>query len=233
MKNSVLALLAVGGIILLSISGCASKGYIEEQVEMLSVQNQGLESEISSLRSETRQKVEEIEMKVGTFETDLAENERDISIIRDATQRNADDLQRSLNLAQEALDRATAGQQVKGKLLYEVTMSDASIPFGYDQTRLSEDAEAGLDTFANVLLGENRGVFIEIQGHTDSIGSDKYNLELGEARAESVKRYLYLQHGIPLNRMSTFSYGESQPVTDNKTKEGRAQNRRVVLLVME
>ncbi len=233
MKNSVLALLAVGGIILLSISGCASKGYIEEQVEMLSVQNQGLESEISSLRSETRHKVEEIQTKVKTFETDLAENERDISIIRDATQRNADDLQRSLNLAQEALDRATAGQQVKGKLLYEVTMSDASIPFGYDQTRLSEDAKAGLDTFANVLLGENRGVFIEIQGHTDSIGSDKYNLDLGEARAESVKRYLYLQHGIPLNRMSTFSYGESQPVTDNKTKEGRAQNRRVVLLVME
>ena len=79
----------------------------------------------------------------------------------------------------------------------------------------------------------NEEVFIEIQGHTDSIGSEKYNLRLGEARAESVRRYLNSQHGLPLHRLSVISYGESAPLTDNETREDRAQNRRVALVVLK
>ncbi len=72
---------------------------------------------------------------------------------------------------------------------------------------------------------------MEIQGHTDARGKDTINSRLGEERAEAVRLFMN-QHGVPLNRMSTISYGKQDPVADNKTRVGRAQNRRVVLIVM-
>ena len=79
---------------------------------------------------------------------------------------------------------------------------------------------------------EARQVFIEIEGHTDSVGSPAYNERLGLQRAEAVKRYLYEQHHIPLHKMNVISFGEAKPVAPNKTRDGRAQNRRVVVKVL-
>ena len=76
-------------------------------------------------------------------------------------------------------------------------------------------------------------MFFEIEGHTDATGPDEYNMKLGEDRAMAVRNYLHDQHGIALNRMQVISYGETKPVADNKTKDGRAQNRRVVIKVLE
>jgi outer membrane protein OmpA-like peptidoglycan-associated protein len=76
-------------------------------------------------------------------------------------------------------------------------------------------------------------VFFEIEGHTDSTGPDAYNTKLGEDRAQAVRGYMHDQHGIALSRMEVISYGESKPVEDNKTREHRAQNRRVVIKVLE
>ncbi|HUO11267.1 MAG TPA: OmpA family protein, partial [Caulobacteraceae bacterium] len=70
-----------------------------------------------------------------------------------------------------------------------------------------------------------------IQGHTDSTGSKAENVRLGEERAEAVRLFFY-QQGVPLNRMSTISYGDASPVAPNNTRAGRAQNRRVVVVVM-
>ena len=83
------------------------------------------------------------------------------------------------------------------------------------------------------LKAENKGVYFEIQGHTDATGPDAYNMKLGEDRAMAVRNYLHDQHGIALNRMQVISYGEAKPVADNKTKDNRAQNRRVVIKVLE
>jgi len=64
------------------------------------------------------------------------------------------------------------------------------------------------------------------------VGDEKYNEALGLQRAEAVKRYLYEQHQIPLHKMSTISYGERKPAAENRTRDGRAQNRRVVIKVL-
>ena len=85
--------------------------------------------------------------------------------------------------------------------------------------------------FAEKLKGENKNVYLEIQGHTDASGGKEYNYKLGEERAEAVRRYLSKQ-GIALNRMSTISYGEDEPVSKNTSRKGRAQNRRVVVVVL-
>ncbi len=132
----------------------------------------------------------------------------------------------------EALARAeAAGKLAEGKFLYSMVLSDDSVKFTADSSKLSPEATQRLSDFADKLKSDNRNVYVEIQGHTDARGKDNINQKLGEERAEAVRLFMN-QHGVPLNRMSTISYGKQDPVADNKTKTGRAQNRRVVLVVM-
>jgi len=97
----------------------------------------------------------------------------------------------------------------------------------------NETAKAALDEFAGKVRGLTDQYYIEIQGHTDDTGGKRYNEDLGERRAETVRRYLSRSAGLPLMRMSTISYGDTLPVAPNKTRAGRAQNRRVVIVVLE
>jgi peptidoglycan-associated lipoprotein len=134
--------------------------------------------------------------------------------------------------AGEALARANAAQKLaEGKFLYQVVLSDDSVKFPVDRHALSPEAEARLAEFAQRLKTENRNVYLEIQGHTDATGPSGYNDQLGEARAEAVRKYLAKQ-GIALNRMATISYGEEVPVAPNEDPDGRAQNRRVAIVVL-
>jgi len=133
----------------------------------------------------------------------------------------------------EALDRATAaGKLAEGKFLYSMVLSDDSVKFPVDSSKLSPEAQERLTAFADKLKNDNRNVYLEIQGHTDARGPDAINTQLGEKRAEAVRLFMN-QHGVPLNRMSTISYGDTLPVAPNKTRAGRAQNRRVVVVVLE
>ena len=134
--------------------------------------------------------------------------------------------------AGQALQRANdAHVLAEGKFLYEVVLSDDSVKFPTDVDSLSPEAEQRLNELAQRLRAENANVYLEIQGYTDATGPDAYNDELGQARAEAVRRYLNRQ-GVALNRMATISYGESEPVAPNETPEGRAQNRRVAIVVL-
>ena len=134
--------------------------------------------------------------------------------------------------AKDALDRAmAAGKLAEGKFLYSEVLSDDSMKFGLARADLSPEAQARLDSLAEKLKSENRNVYVEVQGHTDATGAKDLNYRLGEQRAETVRRYLN-QHGVPLNRISTISYGPDAPVAPNKDKAGRQANRRVVLIVL-
>jgi outer membrane protein OmpA-like peptidoglycan-associated protein len=132
----------------------------------------------------------------------------------------------------EALERAeAAGKLAEGKFLYSMVLSDDSVKFPHDSSQLSDEAKARLTEFVQKLKNDNKNVYVEIQGHTDSTGSPSVNRRLGEDRAEAVRRFMNEQ-GVALNRMNTISYGEDSPAASNKTKEGRAQNRRVVVIVL-
>ena len=134
--------------------------------------------------------------------------------------------------SREALERATAaGKLAEGKFLYSMVLSDDSVKFKAASAKLTAEAEQRLTEFAEKLKGDNRNVYLEIQGHTDARGPESVNKRLGEERAETVRLFMN-QHGVPLNRMSAISYGKEGAVADNKTRAGRAQNRRVVLVVM-
>jgi peptidoglycan-associated lipoprotein len=132
----------------------------------------------------------------------------------------------------DALQRAeAAGKLAEGKFLYAVVLSDDSVKFPLDSSKLSPEAETRLSDFVQKLKTDNKNVYLEIQGHTDSTGGKQLNMRLGEDRAEAVRLYMN-QNGVPLNRMATISYGDTAPVAPNNTRDGRAQNRRVVVIVM-
>jgi len=105
--------------------------------------------------------------------------------------------------------------------------------FKFDSYELSDEAKVKLDEFVEVLIAQDKGVYLEIQGHTDSSGPESWNLVLGKKRAEAVMEYLHKKYRIPLHRMEVISYGSDMPIGDNSTREGRVQNRRVVILVYE
>ncbi len=121
----------------------------------------------------------------------------------------------------------------KGKVVFQQTFSEDRVKFKTDEYDLNKDAKQALDEFAGKVKGLNEQYFVEVQGHTDDTGSSRYNDELGQRRADEVRRYLSRAQQVPLNRMSTISYGDTLPVSPNKTKVGRAANRRVVLVVLE
>ena len=188
MRGRMNGVLIAGGILLgaLSLGGCATKKYVNEEVGRVDTQVQAQGARIDELDKTSR----------------------------------------------EALERAmAAGKLAEGKFLYAVVLSDDSIKFALNKWKLTPDAESTLTSFADRLKGENKNVYVEIQGHTDSTGADSYNDMLGGERAEAVRQYLNKQ-GVALNRMGTISYGEAAPVAPNDTRDGRAQNRRVVLVVL-
>ena len=124
-----------------------------------------------------------------------------------------------------------AGKLAEGKFLYSMVLSDNSVKFPLDSSKLSDEAQTRLADFVTKLTSDNKNVYVEIQGHTDATGDNATNMRLGEARAEAVRLFMN-RKGVPLNRMATISYGDTSPVAPNNTRGGRAQNRRVVLIVM-
>ena len=182
--------------------------------------NKAVDRKIAEAQAQTNQKIESVSGQV----EDLQQKQQQTDVR----------LEQLSQSAQEALRRAQeAGVLAKGKVVFEQTFSEDRIKFKVDSHELSADARTALDEFAGRVQGLQSQYFIEIQGHTDDTGGEAYNEELGQRRAESVRRYLSRQHKLPLNRMSTISYGDTLPVESNKSRAGRAANRRVVLVVLE
>lgn len=205
MRHSKRVVLAATALALM-VTGCATKKYVQTEME-------AMESEVSG--------------RMDGIETQVEDNQ---SAIRE----NEERLEAASSTARDAYDRAiAAGKLAEGKFLYETVLSSDKFRFEVDRSELSDEAKMGLDEFAAGLKTENANVFIEIQGHTDSTGPEEYNMKLGEQRAEAVRRYLSQQHGLALHRMSIISYGETSPIADNATREGRAINRRVALIVLK
>jgi peptidoglycan-associated lipoprotein len=136
------------------------------------------------------------------------------------------------NAASAAATRVEAVDKAAKRLVYEVVLSEDEGNFKFAKTVLPDEAKAKLDQLVASLKADPKGAFFEIEGHTDNIGDPKTNDRIGLERAEAVKRYLYEQHQIPLHKINVISYGELKPIAPNKTRDGRAQNRRVVVKVL-
>ena len=130
------------------------------------------------------------------------------------------------------LDEATAGSGVDVSETPDGTGILVSLPdvtFAVDSTTISPSFRAALDEVA-ASLQKYPNSLVDVMGHTDSTGSDSYNLDLSRRRAESVKNYLVMR-GVSSARIATIGYGEQYPRADNTTEQGRALNRRVEIRI--
>lgn len=204
MKKSTRAVTVVA--LALTLGACATKRSVEEQ--------------IAASQAQTNQKIESVATQV----EDLQQKQQQTDV----------KLEQLSQSAQEALRRAQeAGVLAKGQVVFEQSFAEDRIKFKLDSHELDQNAKSALDEFAGRVKAISDQYFVEIQGHTDDTGSEAHNEELGQRRAESVRRYLSREHKLPLNRMSTISYGDTLPVESNKTRAGRTANRRVILVVLE
>lgn len=193
-------------VLAVTLGACATKRSVEEQ--------------IAASQAQTNQKIESVASQV----EDLQQKQQQTDVR----------LEQLSQSAQEALRRAQeAGVLAKGQVVFEQSFAEDRIKFKLDSHELDQNAKAALDEFAGRVKMIDSQYFVEIQGHTDDTGSEAHNEELGQRRAEAVRRYLSREHKLPLNRMSTISYGDTLPVESNKTRTGRAANRRVVLVVLD
>ena len=193
--------------------GCATKKYVSREVG-------GVNEKVDNVSNQVEQTQERVKR-----------NEVRIDEVNQQAQTGIGDAKSS---AQAAMSKATdAEKAAKGKIIYTVTLSNDKVTFPLNKAKVSDDAKKVIDDTIGPLAAENKGVYFEIEGHTDATGPKEYNQKLGEERAMAVRDYLHEQDQIALNRMQVISYGEDQPVADNKTRESRAQNRRVVIKVLE
>ena len=226
--------LLAASIIALSVAAapaCASKGFVRTEVG-------GVNTKVDTLSTtveQTQQRVGQNEARIGAVDQKA-----------EAAGKAASDARTAATDARGAADKASAAASAVGgrvdvvaadvaagrKLVYEVTLSEDQGNFRFGATALPDEAKARLDQMITQLKTNPDNVFIEIEGHTDNVGAAAVNERLGLERAEAVKRYLYEQHQVPLHKINVITYGEDKPVAPNNTRDGRAQNRRVVVKVL-
>jgi outer membrane protein OmpA-like peptidoglycan-associated protein len=217
-------LVVVAPVLAIALAGsgaCATKKMVRQRVGEV---NDKVET-LSQTVEETQQRTKANEGKIA--EVDQKAQAAD-SKAQAANQR-ADDAYAD---AEKVGKKADAIEAASKRLVYEVVLSEDEGNFKFGQTKLPKEAADKIDEIVNQLKANPNGAYIEIEGHTDSVGPKDVNYQVGLERAEAVKRYLYEQHQIPLHKINVISYGEEKPIAPNKTKAGRAQNRRVVIKVL-
>ena len=211
-----IALLAVGGS-----TACASKKFVRTSVGEVNDKVDSLGKSLEETQERTRQnegKIAAVDQKADQAgQSAQAAN----SAARDAR-----------SAADAAAGKADAVDKASRRLVYEVVLSEDSGNFKFGKVDLPDEAKQKIDEMVAQLKQDPKNVFIEIEGHTDNVGNKVVNEKVGLERAQAVQRYLYEQYQIPLHKMNVISYGEEKPIAPNKTKEGRAQNRRVVIKVL-
>ena len=217
-------LVVVVPMLALALSGttaCATKKFVKGQV-----------GEVNNKVDTLSRSVEENQERTKANETRIGEVDQRAQAADQRAAQAGTRADAAFTAAEAVNTRAEAIEKAARRLVYEVVLSEDKGNFKFGKALMPDEAKAEIDTLVQQLKAEPKGAYIEIEGHTDSTGTPQINHKLGLDRAESVKRYLYEQHQVPLHRINVISYGEDKPIAPNKTRDGRAQNRRVVIKVL-
>jgi outer membrane protein OmpA-like peptidoglycan-associated protein len=217
------AVLALGGS-----TACATKKFVRTSVSEVNDKVDSLGRSVEETQERTRRnegRITEVDQKAQAAQSSA-----------DKANVAASDAHKAANAAGDSASAANNKVETLNKtvnrLVYEVVLSEDEGNFKFNNIDLPDEAKARLDELISQMKADPKGAFFEIEGHTDNVGPIEVNERIGLERAEAVKRYLYEHHQIPLHKINVISYGEAKPVAENKTKEGRAQNRRVVVRVL-
>ncbi len=215
-----LVVMAIGGS-----TACASKKFVRTSVGEV---NEKVDSQGRAIE-ETQERTRKNEGRIGEVDSKAQAAAQSAQAARDAASAaNA----RAEGVGTEANGKFDAIDKASKRLVYEVVLSEDQGNFKFGQTKLPDTAKQKIDEMVAQMKQDPKNIYLEIEGHTDNVGDKMTNEKIGLARADAVKRYLYEQYQIPLHKMNVISYGKDKPVAPNKTKSGRAQNRRVVIKVL-
>jgi outer membrane protein OmpA-like peptidoglycan-associated protein len=215
-----IAVLAIGGS-----TACATKKFVRTSVGEV---NEKVDSQGRAIE-ETQERTRKNEGRIGEVDQKAAAAAQSAQAANDAaTAANAN----ATRVGTEANGKFDAIDKASKRLVYEVVLSEDQGNFKFGKTTLPDEAKAKIDEMVAQMKQDPKNIYLEIEGHTDNVGDKATNERIGLARADAVKRYLYEQYQVPLHKMNVISYGKDKPVAPNKTKAGRAQNRRVVIKVL-
>ena len=214
-----IVVLAVGS------TACATKKFVRTSVGEV---NEKVDSQGRAIE-ETQERTRKNEGRIGEVDSKAQAAAQAAQAANDAAaaaHTAATTVGNEANTKFDAIDKASK------RLVYEVVLSEDQGNFKFGKTTLPDEAKTKIDEMVAQMKQDPKAIYLEIEGHTDNIGDKVTNERIGLARADAVKRYLYEQYQIPLHKMNVISYGKDKPVAPNKTKAGRAQNRRVVIKVL-
>ena len=217
-------LLAAAAIIAVGVgssAACASKGYVRNRVGEVNTKVESLSASLEETQERTRKnevRIEEVNTKTDQVGQRTEAANRAAAEARDAAG--------AAGMRAEEVDKATK------RLIFEVVLSEDQGNFKFNEADLPDEAKLRIDEMINQLKTDSKNIYIEVEGHTDATGGPMVNQKIGQERADAVKRYLYEAHQVPLHKINVISYGEEKPVAPNNTRDGRAQNRRVVIKVL-
>ncbi|HKT80962.1 MAG TPA: OmpA family protein [Vicinamibacterales bacterium] len=235
MFRKLIIALPVAALVASGTTACASKKFVRTQVGDVNSKVDSLGRSVEETQERTRQnegRITEVDGKATAAGQAAAQANTAAQQANSAAANAANMATAAGTKADTANARAEEVDKASKRLVYEVVLSEDQGQFKFNQAVLPDEAKARLDELITQMKADPKGAFFEIEGHTDNVGPTAVNEKIGMERAEAVKMYLYEHHQIPLHKINVISYGESKPVAPNNTRDGRAQNRRVVIRVL-
>jgi outer membrane protein OmpA-like peptidoglycan-associated protein len=219
---------SVAVLVVAGSTACATKNFVRNDVKPVNDKVDSLGRSVEETQERTRKN----EGTIGDVDKKAQAAQSSADSARQAAADADTEAKAARARANEVGSKADDFDKSQRRLVYTVVLSEDEGQFKSGKALLPDDAKVKLDELVTKLKADPNGAYFEIEGHTDALGTKASNEKIGLDRAEAVKRYLFEQHQIPLHRMNVISYGMDKPVASNKTREGRAQNRRVVIRVL-
>ena len=219
MQRMNLCNVSILAVAMVALSGCATKNYVKNQTAPLIDQTNQLNDKTAANNRAIHDTDERAQAGITKAQG-----------AADSATQNAQGAQKAAgdaeNAANDAVHRADSLASVVAGLDNYQVIGNVSVTFGFDKSTLTKDDKDQLDTFAGTLTSA-KSYIVEVTGGTDSTGDANYNYQLSQRRADAVVQYLAAKYSIPAHRFYLIGIGKDKEVADNKTREGRAKNRRV------
>jgi OmpA-OmpF porin, OOP family len=218
------SLLVLLGLTMAATVGCASKNYVRQETTPLINKT----NELDDLTAKNTNAIKEVDARAQAGIQQVNAKTTEVEQKAQSAAQQAGQAQTSADNAVHRVDSLT--NTVANLDNYRV-VTETSVHFGFDKDNLTKKAQEALDQLAND-VPNTKGYIITVEGGTDSVGNPEYNYGLSERRADSVIQYLASKHNIPAHKIYLVGLGKDKPVDDNKTRDGRAKNRRVDVRLM-
>lgn len=234
-RFSMMVVVLLAGIMVLS--GCATRKYVRLQTQALEPAIQ----EATNMGKENAERIDAVDKRAqqGITAAGAADQKaaaaqtaaNNAATAAQAAQRQADAANQAVQQTNTRITTLETTVKGIGPMDNYTAAETQTVTFPVNSSTLSAQAKSTLDSLSSSISGQRTGFMVELQGFTDNTGSEQYNINLSQRRAEAVTRYL-VSKNVPLFRISIIGLGEEMPVASNSTRDGRNQNRRVEVKVL-